>query len=122
MQTPSKDDIEKYLIEFKKSWDGRVLDERQDGKNDETLAILGITPKHRAEIIRGLTYEDYYRGPSPDHSKPSEEIWEFGKRVKQDNVYIKLKIYEINNRKKGKCLSFHIAEKPIINPFRKESD
>jgi hypothetical protein len=111
-----KSEIEQFLKDFKRVWDGQVIDRIND-KNDETLTILGITPNQRADEIRKLTYNNYYRGPAPDHSGSSGDIWEFGKKIKKTEIYIKLKTYETSGKKRGKCISFHIAGKPIKYPY-----
>ncbi len=117
MPKPKKSDIEDFLKEFKQAWNGTVID-RHNTANDDTLTTLQITPYQRADEIRKLTYKDYFRGPTPDHAAPSEQIWEFGTTVKGHEIYIKLKIYEINGNKRGKCLSFHIASWSIRYPLR----
>jgi hypothetical protein len=117
---PTKDEINQFLKELKNCQSIYVVDERQDGKNDETLTILGITPKQRIEEIKALNVENYYRGPTPDHEKPSHSFWEFGKRVKGEEIYIKVKICRTSKGGKyAKCLSFHFAEKPIAYKFKK---
>lgn len=121
MAGAKKSEIEQFLKEFKQVWDGTVID-RINQKNDETLTILGITPNQRADEIRKLTYKDYFRGPAPDHSGSSGNIWEFGKKIKKHEIYIKLKIYEICRKKRGKCISFHIAERPINYPYQEKGD
>jgi len=92
----SKNEIEQFLKEFKRCSQIHVVDERQDGKNDETLAILGILPKQRLEEIKSLSYKNYFRGPTPDHGNPSEYVWEFGKRV----IRICLGIWQEGKRKR----------------------
>lgn len=114
----NKNEIEQFLREFKHCIQIHVIDERQDGSNEATLAILGITPKQRLEEIKALNYKNYFRGPTPDHRNPSDNIWEFGKRVKGREIYIKLKVYtSTSGSKYGKCLSFHIADSPISYKF-----
>jgi len=116
----SRKDVERFLRELKRCERIFVVDERQDKKNEETLEILKITPKHREEEIRALRVKDYYRGPNPDHSNPSENVWEFGKKVRGEEIYIKVKIFKTSSgRKYGKCLSFHFPDKPITYPFKK---
>jgi hypothetical protein len=85
--------------------DGKVVP-RTDSKNDDTLTILGITPKHRAEEVKRLQYSDYFRGPSPDHDGiAGKEWWEFGLRVKGHEIYVKIRIYQKRSGKYGaKCL------------------
>jgi hypothetical protein len=116
----NKADIEKFLEIFKSCWDGKVVP-RLDGKNDETLTILGIGPKHRMEEVKKLCVGDYYRGPSPDHDGcATKEWWEFGRWIKKHEIYIKIRIYKKSNGKyDGKCMSFHIAEHGINYPYKK---
>lgn len=120
---PTQEEVEQFLKDFKASWDGKVVP-RTDSKNDDTLTILGITPKHRMEEVKRLRYLDYFRGPSPDHDgSPDKEWWEFGLRVKGYEIYIKIRIYTKGNGKYGaKCMSFHIAEEKIIYPFKGKRD
>jgi len=119
--TATQAEVERFLNIFKSCWDGNVVP-RTDTKNDDTLSILGITPRHRAEEIKRLRYENYFRGPSPDHDgNPDKHWWEFGRVIDGYEIYIKIRVYE---RKDGsfaaKCMSFHIAEWPISYPPRKE--
>jgi hypothetical protein len=117
---PTQAEIESFLKAFKRCWDGKVID-RVNQKNEDTLAFLGITPQHRAEEIRKVKYTDFYRGPSKDHANPSEEFWEFGRRIKGEEIYIKVKVYTTaSGQKKGKCLSFHVAEQKITYPHKKK--
>lgn len=123
MSKVSKEDVEQFLKEFKRCWNGWVVDERKDEKNDWTLTMLGITPKHREEEIKALKVTDFYRGPNPDHDFPAHDIWEFGKKVNGEEIYIKVKIFKtLTGRQSGKCLSFHIAEKPITYPFKNKGE
>jgi hypothetical protein len=46
------------------------------------------------------------------------EIWEFGKRIGGNDVYIKLKIAQVGNDKIAKCISFHKAEFPLSYPLK----
>jgi hypothetical protein len=116
-----KTEIEQFLKTFFQCWDGRVLDEREDKRNEETLLSLGITPKHRAEEIKKLKYYDFYRGPSPDHANPKENFWEFGRKVKGEEVYIKIKVYQdFKGRNSGKCISFHFPDRPITYPCKQK--
>jgi len=62
---------------------------------------------------------DYHAGPLPDRDKPGE-VWIFGKRIEENEVYIKLKIAHADREKIAKCISFHTAKKPLFYPFREE--
>lgn len=51
-------------------------------------------------------------------------MWVFGKDVKDREVYIKLQIIEAiqQNGMKSQtiCISFHIAEHPLVYPFKEK--
>jgi hypothetical protein len=44
-------------------------------------------------------------------------MWVFGKEVKQKEVYIKISMGIANNS--AVCISFHVAEYPMIYPLKK---
>lgn len=119
--TATQAEVEEFLSIFKSCWDGNVVP-RTDSRNDDTLSILGITPKHRAEEIKRLRYDNYSRGPSPDHDGDSDKLWwEFGRVIDSYEIYIKIRVYK---RKKdgsfaAKCMSFHIAERSMTYPYKK---
>ncbi|MDA8242266.1 MAG: hypothetical protein M0Z67_18095 [Nitrospiraceae bacterium] len=120
--TPSKADIEEFLKIFKSCWDGSVVP-RLDTSNDETLAILGITAKHRKEEVMRLCVEDYCEGPSPDYDGNSnKEWWIFGRYVKGYEIYIKIAVSTRNDgRHVGRCMSFHIPKWEMKYPHRQRS-
>lgn len=120
---PSPEEIEQFLKIFKASWDGKIII-REDPRNDETLTILGIKPKHRAEEIKKLRDTDYFNGPTPDHDgEKGKEWWEFGMRVKGREIYIKIRIYKKENGTYGgKCMSFHFPDRKINYPYKKDGD
>lgn len=79
------------------------------------LGHLGISFRDAFEMVKELTYKNYFNGPSPDRDFPNEEVWEFGIQDEPDDIYIKLKF----RQSKGDLLmmSFHYAEKPISYPY-----
>ena len=84
----------------------------------KTLSELDLTPFIAAEVIRNLTVEDYYRGPTkPDHCDKGD-IWEFGTKIDNIEVYIKLHIIEDFGVPYVTCISFHKAQWPINYPLR----
>lgn len=120
MGIPKQADIEGFLKEFKRCWDGKVID-RVNTKNDNTLTELGLLPHHRTYEIRRLECSDFYRGPSPDHQIAGHEWWEFGRKVKSREIYIKIKVYVAENgEKRGRCMSFHFPEKKITYPYKRK--
>ena len=121
--TATQAEVEEFLSIFKSCWDGNVVP-RLNVNNDETLAILGIKPKHRAEEIRLLRFDDYYKGPSPDHDgNPDKLWWAFGRWVDGYEIYIKICVYRGNDGTyRAKCMSFHIPDRPLSYPLRKKGD
>jgi len=87
----------------------------------DTIARLGITiPRAKKEIL-GLTYEDYYRGPIQDtDSKKGGEYWEFGKLIRGQEIFIKLKT--VSEYGAAICFSFHIPEEKIEYPFKRREE
>jgi hypothetical protein len=116
----TKEEIENFLHEFRRCWDGNIVP-RRDMRNEKTLTELGLTIRQRAEEIRQLKYKDYFKGPSVDHESEDEKWWEFGKMVNNQEVYIKIKVYTSDSgARKGKCMSFHFPDedKPIRYPYK----
>jgi len=116
-----RQDVLEFLNFFKgvvELYDFRVKDRT---KNIEALLNLGISCAERKEIILGLTPEDYIAGPKPDDTDSEKDVWEFGKIVKETEVYIKLRVAE-DPRTRGRyhamLWSFHPAEYPIKYPPR----
>ena len=85
-------------------------------KSLDCLAYLGITVPQAKNEIMSLTYEDYHRGPLPDRGTTGGELWEFGKRIKGEEIFIRLKVVLQYNM--AKCQSFHIAERPLKYPYK----
>jgi len=89
-------------------------DDRQ--KNTQTLATLGITAIDKRTILEQLCAEDYCEGPLQDTLYKGSDMWVFGKEVKQNEVYIKISIG--HPQSSVICISFHIAEHPMIFPLK----
>jgi hypothetical protein len=117
MGKASREAIGRFLGEFKHIATGRGIYVLDRLKNRQSLAYLGLTSANRRDEILGLSVADYCRGPKPDRDK-SGEIWEFGKVIRGMEVYIKLKVAQVGEEKIAKCLSFHVAERPISCPYR----
>ena len=113
-----EDQVKKFLLEFKgiAIKDGVDTIPRKDTR--ATLQYLGLTYKNLQEILLSLSVEDYCEGPLEDHSKPGE-LWVFGKEVKGQEVYIKLKVADVSGVRIAKCISFHIPVHPMEYPFCK---
>jgi hypothetical protein len=78
---------------------------------------LEITQSDCIDAIKDLDYTNYYKGPKKDVINKGE-YWEFGKSIKNTEIYIK-----INKGLKDKpviCISFHKAKFKINYPLRKK--
>ena len=114
-----KDRIREFLKEFKRIAVDRGIDVIPRRKNIDALSELGLTKKNRRDETLTLSVENYCSGPEPDHDRPGE-VWMFGKQIGDTNVYIKLKIAQVGDRKISKCFSFHPAEFPVCYPCKEE--
>ena len=108
-------DVEEFLLEFKAKLKvfGVIFTNRD--KNFETLVALEMNTVNRSKILEQLTVVDYYKGPTQDYNN-GPSLWEFGKKIKQRDVYIKITLGAYS--RPVICISFHIAERPIKYPFK----
>lgn len=86
------------------------------GKNQETLQELEIVPSYRKVVIENLTVEDYVQGPVADELNRLGPMWVFGRDVKGREIFIKVMI--VGSTCQTICISFHIAEYPLLYPFK----
>ena len=86
-------------------------------KNIEGLKSLGITMKIARELLQSISIENYVSVPELDRDKGTQDIWVFGITVGQVEVFVKIKMYQVQGTAKCKCLSFHPAERPLSYPF-----
>lgn len=111
------EEIRKFLLEFKQvvtSGSGVYLVRRKDTLL--TMNYLGLTKQNVENILLGLSVTNYCRGPLPDQDRPGE-IWEFGKDIDSYEIYIKLKVANVDSKKIAKCISFHIAKHRLKYPY-----
>ena len=71
----------------------------------------------RDEIVLGLSFRNYVRGPLKDKNGRSGELWVFGAVENSKEIYIKLKVLIGKSGKRAFCLSFHLAEHPLSFPL-----
>jgi hypothetical protein len=113
----TKEQVALFLKEFQTKMKIFGLLFRDDrGKNQQALEELEIVPSFRKIIIENLSVEDYVQGPVIDELNRLGEMWVFGKDVKNREVYIKIMI--IDTTSQTICISFHLAEHPLIYPFK----
>ncbi|QKS72555.1 type II toxin-antitoxin system MqsR family toxin [Paenalkalicoccus suaedae] len=88
---------------------------RMEPRTFDGLAALGLTIPQAKKEIQTLKFVHYDRGPTPDKIGDDTSIWEFGKPIDDDIVYIKLKLHP----KRGCiCLSFKPSTGPFTLPYR----
>lgn len=85
-------------------------------KNIQALIDLEITRVNRKELLLELSVEDYFRGPTKYYDN-GPDLWEFGRFLQSKEVYIKITFGVIN--KPVICISFHLAERAIVYPFKR---
>ncbi len=115
-----REDVEHFLTDFKtklKIYSVTYRDERS--KNLQTLADLEITRAKRTEYLSKLKVEDYCSGPNKDRLNPTlPDYWEFGIKVKKQDVYIKISLGNPNDS--VICISFHLAEQKLKYHYKRD--
>jgi hypothetical protein len=86
-------------------------------KNSATMTRLEYTSADVKNAILELSVEDYCSGPDPDPDVRGE-VWVFGKRVQELEVYVKLKLFGDSRAEGVRLISFHKAEAPLAYPLR----
>jgi len=109
-----QDEVNKFLGNFKKCMTDKGLLLIPRPKNMETITNLGLTLLDVRKEILKLDHMDYISGPKEDRDFPGE-VWEFGKLIEMEDVYIKLKL---KTSSKPVCLSFHFFERDVKYPFK----
>ena len=83
--------------------------------NINNIAELGIKPYQVREMILQLTPQNYISGPETDSNFPKHNVWKFGLKLNDIEVYIKLSDNFSFNV--AKCISFHKAKFPITYAY-----
>lgn len=109
--------VEIFLRTFKEHWPPECWVVPRN-KNAQALADLGLMPSQRRSVILDLSATDYSAGPLPDVDIAGQDVWIFGSTIESKELYIKLTLNKQHDRFLAKCLSFHLAEQPLIFPFR----
>lgn len=115
-------EVRTFLLTFKKTvtaGSGVHIVPRENTK--ATLTELGLTKANLEEILLSLSIRDYCKGPEAERDRVGRsagEIWFFGKRIQEREVYIKLKLFQVDEQMQAKCISFHFAESSLHYPHR----
>jgi len=115
-------EVREFLLRFKRAVTaGSGVFIVQRASTRETLVKLSLTEANLEEVLLALSIRDYCSGPEPDRDRDGHspgQVWIFGKRIHDHDVYIKLKVFSDGSCDHAKCLSFHIAERPLAYPHR----
>ena len=106
-------DLISFLNEAKKRILAGKLDFIPRAKNITFLQLHGLTPLDVEDILLNITTNDFFSGPVPDISIPSEEVWVFKKYIESEYVYIKIKLRQYRNSTLVDdlvCISLHTDE------------
>ena len=109
----TQSDVNKFLGTFKNVVNQRGLRVIPREKNLMTMQELGFAFIDVQNEIMRLDSTDYIDGPKSDLSVAGD-VWEFGKTVEHEEIYIKLKL---KDNSQAVCISFHHAQKAISYPF-----
>lgn len=111
-----KDEIEEFLNNFNVKLDIFSVYFENREKNKQALLDLEINPAQRKEMLSSIKPENYCSGPNPDiNDTRRPDYWEFGLQHKGKEIYVKINMGFTD--KPVICISFHIAERPIIYPY-----
>lgn len=113
---PEQSDVEQFLNQFKIKL--KVFDVVYIGrdKNTQTLLDMELVPAARTKVLKNLETEDYCEGPLEETFHGAGNMWVFGKEVSGNEIYIKVAMGKSGNS--VICISFHLAEFPLVYPFK----
>jgi hypothetical protein len=84
-----------------------------------TRLVLVSTIHQFRTLYCFVNVEGYSQGPLDEKMCGLLPMWVFGKQVKKREVYIKVSMG--NESTQAVCISFHIAERPMSYPFKKQT-
>jgi hypothetical protein len=112
-----KEEIERFLTEFKQKleiWGLRIREDRP--KNFQTMAELELSFEKLKSVLKELKGADYSQGHEEDLLNQKQQLWIFGKEIKNREVYIKITLGDFND--KVICISFHFSEFSMKYPLK----
>jgi hypothetical protein len=111
-----KDEVNRFLGNFKNHLSKRGLLLPMRPKNKQTLTEMGFTKLNVEQELLRLDHKDFISGPEPDDGPNMKgDIWKFGKIINKENIYIKIKLTPEN---KPVCISFHYPERELRYFFK----
>ena len=109
-------EVKRFLTKFKANFDVWGVLYLDRDKNAQALLDLDIVAIERDRILKEIEVEDYSEGPHEEVIYNKVEYWVFGKKVKSQEVYIKISLGNFGN--KVICISFHKAEHLMKYPLK----
>jgi len=110
--------VQKFLDDFHQKTKVFDIVFRNDrDKNIHSLLKLEISSLQRKQMIAALHAEDYSEGPLPDTLHQISEMWVFGRKLKKQEIYIKISMGRPGSQ--TICISFHIADRAMNYPLKK---
>lgn len=117
----NKDEVVRFLTLCKFAVRSNFILELTE-KNKKTITFLGYIEDDVIDEIMDLSVKDYCEGPLHDKSGFLGDFWVFGKIIQNSEIYIKLKVKNLNSSGDKQlstlCISFHFAEKTLSYPFK----
>lgn len=117
----SIEDVERFLTKCKIAVTFHI-DFLFDEKEKRTLSELIYEYDDVIQEILDLEPQDYEKGPLQDEKGYAGEWWVFGKLIQGREIYIKVKVKDLNQEGHKQlsclCISFHFAEHPLKLPYK----
>jgi hypothetical protein len=113
-QVTREHQVQLFLAQVRAYAPGRFL-LRSRHKNRDALALLGIGRREVLEAVLEPRVSDYVAGPVPNLDRADEEVWVFGIRQWDAEMYVKLVV--LLDHEACICISFHPSERPLTYPF-----
>lgn len=118
----SREDAHAFISDFQmllNSGTRLILIPRRE--NIDSMQYFGFNERAVTQEILQLTFENYSGGPLRDRDRPGH-VWIFGYELFKEPMYVKLKIGQEMSKegrriKKPICISWHIAERPLMLPY-----
>ena len=115
MDSDKRSEVKSFLLSVKNATQSWIILTREKNKN--TQIQLGLTDGDVKDEILALSVKDYCQGPCKDR-KIEGNVWVFGKVIRGEEVYIKLKLWGDEAGQGVRILSFHFPEAPMSYPFK----
>ena len=117
---PTRQDVHEFLSSFKLAIDFERWRFRGRTCAEQDLIDLNLTQRQAMEAICDLTADHYCKGPEPDDTDPSKDVWVFGYDHEGTEVYVKLRLNLCRGNEIPWAIiwSFHAAEFAMTYPLR----